>query len=550
MSTDDLLREYLTESKRDLEDQRIASIVKSTFPNTPASDLANVVGKLALVLPLYLARKNVDLLGEPATPSVLAAYAGIDLGGTNLASAVRALVQDPQLMEPIQWRLPDPVDLIGYDPRLPFDSGDRETEGTIQGYYAKLLGEASKATELAYNRIRLKRDYAAAKAAIYRDFHDRSTRYDLLVVDFAWLPELAYQGHIVPLDTFFPGIAEQFHSSILACCTKHGKPAQTSFWLRALLHLARGGNRYHYAFPLFVNLHGRLVPEGEEGRIPKSLPEPDIAQIRDLQESSLQSELSSCAVYELYAHFAYRNAIPIVPDDQSAAAGSDFGVTRISFKTDNSRDAIADYLTRVVLATKKPTDPAFDKDHGSEVHRLSNGLTKCGVAFNSELLGQLSDVGSFKWMWPLCNPNTNRYLTSLGGYGLAISRQALDGSTAFRFALKAFRESGRKGDLIPEAVVKDCPNIDGTLSDQWLNCHCRPRIPFWSQVEEIIGCALLQLYGLPGIGDASRSTGPEQIRARIRTTMGEAEATNVLDALQERLRRMFTSNGWSVRRVE
>jgi hypothetical protein len=265
--------------------------------------------------------------------------------------------------------------------------------------------------------------------------------------------------------------------------------------------------------------------------------------------------MNASAVYQFYAYLAYRGAIPIDVDEQYPTSRSKFTINKVDFSSQLVRAAMGDYLARIAFSTE--ADNRFCFGHGEVVDELIYGRKECDMTFNSELLNKI-DKSKLKWKCPPVNSSNKYFLTSLGGYGLAISRQAVNIESAFRIAREAFKIAGLeaieipgldyKTGLIHPDIISSFPKIEQAPNENWLKTHCRPRIPFWSQVEEMIGCAIYDLVKLKECEDAFHSykTGDpiSGVYSQIKSVLDSAPAINILRRLEERIKLMFRDNGW------
>lgn len=476
-----------------------------------------LLAQLAIVFALQLSRRRIFIVDGGNFKNVRGSFQPRGSESAEFASLVnlvdaldsqhrKALPAEPAIT--IAWRTDEPMELIGYDPRQPDPT---KAAASWMDYTPRLLKQPT-----------FKATYQAAKAAIYRDFHDRSTRYDLLLVDFAWLPELAYRGHVYPFEHFASGVPNRIEAAL----------SDSAAWLPVLHALSQAGNREHYALPVCLNLHGMLTSIGASP-LPQ---EPRLWRHDELQLASVQAMPSASCVYELHAHFAFTGAEPITVDQDN------YKVRNIDYRSEASRKAFAQYLYRLLGFHHAQYGP-FQIAHGEQKDGVKVGAWKYAPTFNSELWD--TSLGTwYSFSPPLKNTTAAQWLTSFGGYGLAVSRHALDPERACNTAWALFEKVAPT--TVPAHVRTFATPLSTAMNSgnpaQFIRQHCRPRIPFWTHVEESVAMALRHLY------DTYYSR-PAQWRNTLTVEVLEADlegkdGSEVLKRLEDAVVLTFENNGW------
>ncbi len=359
-------------------------------------------------------------------------------------------------------------------------------------------------------------------------------------------PELAYQGHLIPLEPYVPNIDQIFEKRVKNSLSESAKGEEIESWNSIFNHLSSTEDGFHYALPLFVNLHGKLQPT--QSTKESSLPE-RYEEIESFKNVSIQTSHSACCVYELYAHFAFRGALPLRISYQNHSL-SEYKIEHIEFDSAESKKAFGDLLIRIVLnGAKEARD--FSIDHDREISLL-NSVFKRDVCFNSELYKPLRDFTKRKWLLSMPfesqinnfeNTPVTNYLTSLGGYGLAISRQAINIQRAIDFALDIFNCV----EIINEDTQKILPPIPTSEINSFLAYHCRPRIPFWSHIEELISMAVKAIYDEIPIDKYEPSMQYTKIESGFYTWIQtDKKADSILKRLNKSVELTFRNNGWKI----
>lgn len=504
--------------------------------------LDHILAQLAILFPLHLSRKHrIEDLCRTGNISALVSAFEENWLKKSLDDVLQPMYRSRE--HAINWSLPSPVTLVGYDPT-------RENAAEASAFYKTIGDELSKQNHIVFGEPTFVKSYNLAKAEIYRDFHDPSTRYDLLIVDFSWLPELAYQGHIIPLEPFAPDILASFREK-----TKESIDGSSALeiWTSVLDHLSSAGDGFHYAFPLLVNAHGRLA------HVSHPLPEnyDNFGESFNFEKCAIQTAHSACCVYELYAHLAFNRALPI----RTSSGASAFGTTgcridEVNFLAPNTKNAIAGYLSRVRksgVGQKKVRE--FAMNHADELNGLVKKSFGFDVCFNSELYDPFiqklprRDQGEWTFSAPYSQLQDGKthYLTSLGGYGLAVSRQAVNPRDAFAMASRLFKHP--QIDVIEKNIRTVLPfgGLDTADLDDFLTYHCRPRVPFWSHIEESISMGVQLIYDRWNTKTKTSSAAilQEQFNS-IRAWLDEGEAIEILTRLKKSIELTFSNNGWQV----
>ncbi|HEV2853135.1 MAG TPA: hypothetical protein VHC97_10060 [Thermoanaerobaculia bacterium] len=517
----------------------------------PPEVAAEIFADLSIILPLHIVRKRKE--GDLRVGGVNALVSAFEGGNLEWLRKEIIAAYDGfkySYSRPVRWTAQLPLNFIGFDPRYKINTDAKEAwNSLLRGACGSLATTATPPVE--YKEPNLLPSYNQAKAEIYADFHNAMTRYDLLLVDFSWLPELVYLGHVVPLDPYSSKPILEFFKEKIASDYSN---TDTAWWSNVLSHLASGGNEFHYALPAFINLHGRLVKSKGKHKDWQSF-----EQIDDFQRGAIQNAHSACCVYELYAHFAYHGASPLVIESSKNA--SMFKLVELDFGSQAAREALADYLARLWLASgsnkdrKKQVDD-FVIDHIAESGYLVAPGTgeKFDICFNSELYHEsLKDRGYVLGCPYVKEHQTGKssFLSSLGGYGIAVSRQSVDIQRAVEVAISLFQQP--QLNVLPKNfdfhdTFKDCATI--TL-EEFLSYHCRPRVPFWSHVEELISFAVDEIFRIWSQAPSVNGNVFKDVRGKILEFVSRESggAQSVLKGLNARIKLTFQNNGWDVSQV-
>jgi|GEM_PF-5022569 len=538
---------YVHQDKAELLDDRfdwyleqlLQKIKDAVAQSNPDDKLRSLLAQLALVFPIHITRKHVDLLHDGSEEALRGCFQD-----TSLREALGEVFRTVTKEKPsLPWIIKDPIDIIGFDPRhlYPAKSTEKEKVKSTEDDYRKIAIPGAAAGEVPLGRVDFFSDYNKAKSAIYLDFHDRSTRYDLLVVDFSWLPELAYQGHIIPLERF--GVHD-LKERIREILKLPENPAE--LWSEVLCHLTSAGNTLHYGLPLFLNAHQRLMKKDHHYEDEHGI---DAISCQDLKKCTVQTARSACCVYALYAHFAYCGASPIsVVSTRSFTTspgrqpGLQYHVKVDGFAASEAKTAIAQYLARVHLVSKAK-DNEFRYDHNSEKNKQLDS-SYWSLTLNSEFGEDWTERESkraFKF------PDRERYLTSLGGYAVAVSRQAVNPQKALDMAWTIFSKSQ---GMIP-STLRDLTCSDITSFQKF---HCRPRVPFWSEIEHLIAITVQELYEAilkddslkRSLQDSKTQTFDTYYTPIMNALTDESRLLPYLSKLDRSVREVFETNGWRV----
>jgi len=522
-----------------------------------------VLAQLFLAFPMHLSRKNVDLR-EGNIGAIAAALR--DRGTTKVKCeelSKRATHEfgtaRGKRKTPIMWRVHEQLEIAGYDPR-------KEVKG-LDDLYLPHMDRVPRELGLK-SRIHFFDDYNSAKAGIYLDFHQRRDRFDILIVDFSWLPELAYQGLVYPLQEIEPDVNNQVRNLLREQTPdgRKGKPTDDQFklWSRVLQHLCCAGNDRYYVLPLFINMPGVLVNDVKE------LGESDYRKMKTerFTRCSVQSSHSACCVYELFKHLAYHGAVPIQVKDGLADSDQVYELVEVSFHSDEFYHALSDYLTRLFLLPVGKQDiiqdprRRFSVNHGRELKLIADQRFHWAVAFSSELLERKHlQKRELQLHMPCKAPLPTRecptYLTSLGGYGLAVSRATSEPERAFRASQALFQSMWSGGRVLPSYVEKSLGFIEYLDDDQldtFLRIHCRPRVPFWTHIEELISLSLENIASLvvrseelnEDHGLLKENDRFEQASKMVEDAVRTDAVKQLLRRLEQRVSLAFLNNGWKI----
>lgn len=539
MSRQRTLQDYLNETREQKLDTRLqaylTTILDDLDENPDAGKLKHILAELALVLPMHFSRKHFDLIRDGGASVVKAALSEVSLRGDRLADFLEICLSSlPDLRHPLVWALPDPITIAGYDPRFSSFPPAAGHGNATKARYASMLDKLERHDQ--WDDPVFFDSYPQSKANIYRDFHDKGERYDLLVVDLVWLPELAYQGNVLPLERFDPNIEDHIKQTM-----------KSDLWGRVGSELTKGGNSYHYGLPLFLNAHGRFIPTknqvptfekiSEQTRYPSSRYESLCGEVSGC--ASLQAKPSASCVYQLYAHFAYEGAVPI----EVASGADEKAEVRLDFSSRAVGAALAKLLARIRALGSRP----FRVGHDVEVNDLRMMETiHWAPALSSELSQPLKETG-FQLLGPFKAEERHSWLTSLGGYALAISAKSVDPLSTYRFAVDLQRQVLDEESAIPEFEGDPFPGVD---PGEFLRLHSRPRIPFWSQVEEILSFTVEELWQAfwEERPELPESQGFEPLFSAIEEwIVTSPKAGGILRMLGRKVALCFGNNGWIVR---
>lgn len=494
---------------------------------------SRVLAMAAIAFPLHLSRHRV-----PLAEGSSAFLAGIGEGDWAVVKqAVDLLTQKGQ--PPVAWHVDYPLDLAGYDPRF-------KSLEEAESYYDVLLRSASP-KGIPHGRAKGFKAYHQAKYSIYRDFHDRATRFDLLVVDFAWLPELAYRGYVYRLEDLDPDPFREVRKSI-----------EDERFAEILSYLCRAGaeEQGHYAVPLFLSLQvsGMRTNKG-------------------LQPELIQTQGSSSCVYELYAHFAEAGAQPIKVIQQPATTGAARYIDPdCTFASEESQFALSTFLARLHTSLRGK-DSDWDLDHETLVRRVEDG-NPGSHSLNTELVSRLKAKLGPQFVVAGPKPSLNdsdardlkksisgrqtfltadvRLRTSLGGYALAVSRQSGDPNKAWRVAQQiltdALKEPEERLKVIPESVRSATTQGWVLGAADFCEFHTRPQVPFWTQLEERIFATIQVLYKRFLAHVKNDSSYEKNEHSSLWLAQRAAEFLKIekdqLIALDGAVRMTFSNNGW------
>jgi|ERR1043165_245727 hypothetical protein len=530
-SLDRKLKEYFQEVRSD-----------ARYRNGDAEFFDEILAQLSILFPLHISRKHrVEDLCRTGNISALVSAFEEDWLVDSLKKVLEPIYQARE--HPIIWSLPAPVTLAGYDPQ---HGGPSEASK----FYEQIANDVLTQNHIVFGKPKFVKSYNLAKAEIYRDFHDPSTRYDLLIVDFSWLPELAYQGHIVPLEPLAPDILGRFQKKVEKSFPDND-PTTIKNWTKVLDYLASAGDGFHYAFPLSVNSHGRLSIKSNP--LPGEY-HPERTNEIPFEQGAIQTAHSACCVYELYAHFALNKALPIKTSSEGTAVPTQ--IELVDFNTENAKMALAEYISRIGKSgTRQTRVKEFKVNHADELRELQKGSFGFDIAFNSELFAPFkkslpqSDREKWEFSRPISRLHDGKthYLTSLGGYGLAVSRQAVTPRDAFAMASRIFEHQDIT--VIEDSAGSSLPL--GGFGEQefadFLTYHCRPRIPFWSQMEEVISMTVQLLYDR-WVRERQLNPGDriDTLYKSILEWLKTNEAKEILTRLNKSIELTFINNGWQV----
>lgn len=501
---------------------------------------------LALIFPAHLSRKTIDLVRGGGLVQIVRAFEGITLSFDpcdTLASRITTELDKRTTREAVVWTLPDPLTFTGYDPRW------KDAETAIEAYNKIYFTEHKD----HFGRFKLHSRYREAKADIYSDFHDLHTRYDLLLVDFAWLPELAFLGNLIPIERFIPAPRAILDKMLKSVIENRSELAEV--WLEVVDLLCKGGNDFHYAFPLFINLHGQLYKGRDTEDLPKNF---RLMSIENLRRSSLQDQKGAPIVYQLWAHFAANGARPVEHRSGSESTSERFGISKIDLTDDAARMGFSEFLVRLLVSRSgQDYGGQYRIDHGKEVERLSRSVRGWdrSPTFSSELLPALQESSSWQECSlkpPLVGVSNANLCTSIGGYGLAVSRQAVNPEKTMDVALDIFRRCNKwkveEQRLIPSKVSSFLEPVSLAEARKFADTHIRPRIPFWSHVEELVSFTLVDLVEasekIDDIRDAIEMGGTIGVAcSRIESWLRDGEGARILERLEESVKLKFHSMG-------
>lgn len=518
------LKKYLAATQWEQLDSDLAQYfqaIRTWLKNRKCSEeeTQRLIAELCLVAPLHLTRKRVFLEKTGRLAKLQGAF---DFDAA-LVDGIRAAASLKE-GEFLHFFLHSQVEVAGFDPRA------------VDGIEAMSCLRGRAASPNAKHRFRggegalLSERYLDAKVKIYRDFHDATTRFDLFLVDVAWLPELAAQGHILALDDHLPRIDRLIAEKL---------DLSRTVWSRAAVSAVEGTDGYHYGFPYFLNFHGRLIPkrngaEFENAKVTQNFnrtrtTDKDPAKVPNwvdhlsksdspndlcrtaLKLSSVQTA-SASLVYELFAHMAYQGHLPIVlgsePRDRSLLPV----VIRVDFTSKEALKAVAGLIARLALhkASRAPggLKSLESIDQVDQRTRLQNAASpeQWGMLFSSELFHELPLVDHTKGRRPLTEdfelivPFSNEtapscFLGCLGGYALAVSSEARDVEAAIELALQVFEKSAASNlecGVVPPSLRK-LVTLPPDQAATFISTHSRPKLPCWSAVEAIISDAVVEL---------------------------------------------------------
>ena len=452
-----------------------------------------------------------------------------------------------ELVPPAQPRL-----ILGFDPR--FSNWD----------WNKLL--AADGVPPPNLITRLSRTHLEFHGDPQRSIAGRSTE-SVLVVDLLHVPNLLKQGLIDPLTDHgqlnldnMLGQRAELHG------VKLEQPAVDM--MRAMCSDQDGQLG---ALPLWINTHGRMIigsPSLQgEARISQISSFDDLLDHRDadklLTEAGVQS---SYLIFEFWAHLAYRGCNLF----EWSSSKQHFGSSLLSPTSAHRRalaEAVADLAVRLHFfritgdmfrgashADQFRTDNAFALEHAGDARMIRDGVALWKPVFSSELLWHtLPERGAMpgssldnekEFLPPFVRHtgrNSWRYLTALGGYGLALPKGAASNDDSIRAMKYVFL---RNPLLMHPYAIDILPTESDTITlEDFLGAYARPPLPFWPDIEKVLVDTLFDLL----------LKLPRQVHGHPRdvwTSYADViersdEVTTCLEALLQRLATIAAQSGWT-----
>jgi hypothetical protein len=402
------------------------------------------------------------------------------------------------------------VTVRGFDPR--FDNAD----------WKRLIGPHLR------GGATLKMDLSDRYREFYRWYERRNEtdKSEVLIVDLLLVPQLLKEGRITPLHDLLPlqklmSEREEVHDT-----TRKKGVGELAEYLCTDVNGTLG------ALPIWINTHGRFLPEGGYVRHI----EPPVAAETSfhglLGHSQAAKLFESAGVqtsylgFEFWAHMAYRGCRPFyakprpLPDGAPAPAGFGGELTCNLVNSTSEwwafRLALADLATRLhfssltrerFMQAKSPSDfeagSAFGVGHLNEARMIRSGVASWKPVCSSELLRkalprreeeiahQLSDETCFKPPYVASHGSNHRYtyLSAVGGYGLALPAEAASNRHA-RTALKfMFLVNPCLYHPYLVEMIEDCQMGVPEFAER----HARPRVPFWNDLERALNRLIFNL---------------------------------------------------------
>ncbi len=404
----------------------------------------------------------------------------------------------------------------------------------------------------------------------YSDFHGKLHQGfpddTVVIVDLLYVPYLLQRGLIAPLssknDLELDELLER-RAGLLG--VRLEEPAG-----KLIRKLCVDADGTVGALPLWVNTHGRIIPESvpvREGRrlnqlatFEQLLDHEDAGRL--LGDASIQSHYM---IFEYLAHLAYRKSSLFRQVDQQSYT-SDLLVS--ADERARLARATADLAVRLHFYTGTggmfrdatgiqdlETHSEFRVEHAGDARAIRERAALWKPVFSSELLWRTlpqrnstpvaSLANETEFLPPFARHESaeSSYLTALGGYGLALPR----GAARDRSSQQAMRYAFLSNPLLLHPYVNDMLPPDGGDAevDGFLSRYSRPRWPFWPEVEVALTDTLLALLlVLPR--DSCDGQEPRTVWSRYADTLVEEEQVSALLAgFLERVQVVFDGNdGW------
>jgi hypothetical protein len=442
--------------------------------------------------------------------------------------------------------------LVGYDPR--FNNWD----------WSALFRDENEVQPRTVS-ARLSRSYSDFHRDLEGSIEAASRDGSVMVVDLLFVPFLLEQKLIAPLDECLPGGLEAMlrrRAELFGVALE--QPARAM--LRQLCTDQEGRLG---ALPLWVNTHGRMMPEGVQVTTDRRLSQLNsFDRLLDapgadtlLADGGVQSQFM---IFEFYAHMAYRGCLPF--------RGSTGTHVRCSLLTDppdraSFAEAVADLAVRLHFYSMTADafrhahviedlldDAAFRLEHVLDARMIRERLALWKPVFSSELLWHTLPRRNAEYMSTLGNETQFRspyvrydgdgawhYLSALGGYGLCLPRTAAQD----RDSVNALQYAFLSNPLLMHPYVLDMlpSETDDRGITDFVRQYARPRWPFWREVGAELDVALRHILLLLPRSGASGTA--RQVHTQFSTVVAESDAvTSVLTAFVAQLQRLVAEAGW------